>query len=175
MSRLILIGCSKAKEYKPESRRGGRVFPRELYSSQLFRARVEYAESIKCEWAVLSARFGLWHSSRELVPCNIGGSGRVYDTTFDDLNRAERAEWHTSVAHKVVEQLFEPFEVGTSRQPLNPNQLTVEIHAGRSYCQPLAEILKLTGINVQLPCEGLGIGQQLQLYSRRKSIAEVAQ
>jgi hypothetical protein len=46
-----------------------------------------------------------------------------------------------------------------------PSDLTVELHAGADYCEPLAKMLELVGITVKLPVRGLSIGKQLQFYS----------
>src|SRR5690554_4133484 len=106
--RLILIGCSKTKlPYKRDPKRGGRLTPIELYSGDLFRKRVAYAEREGCEWAVLSAAFGLWPSHVERNPTTGMSVGEVYDVKMSDLSAADRAAWHASVALKVVELLWE--------------------------------------------------------------------
>ncbi|MCC9603544.1 hypothetical protein LOC67_23590 [Stieleria sp. JC731] len=155
--RIVLIGCSKTKlPYKPERRRGGRLYPTELYGGDLFPKRVAYAESRNLPWMVLSAEYGVWNPNQERKP---------YDTAFSDLSPADRADWHARVAYHVIQELFEPFEVGEANRPLTPSELTVEIHAGRDYAEPLATILTALGINVELPCKGLAIGQQKKLYA----------
>lgn len=155
--RLILIGCSKSKyAIRYDRRRGGRVHPTELYSGQLFRKRVAYAERQGHPWAVLSAEYGLWEPHVAQKP---------YDTSFADLLPADRAVWHICVSHAVAHYLWEPFDQDEGNPILRPGDLTVEIHAGRDYAHPLAENLGNVGINVELPCEGLGIGEQLALYT----------
>lgn len=170
MRTIILIGCSKTKKpYKPDPRRGGRVTPAEFYDSQLFRARVDYAESRGEPWAVLSAGFGVWFPNVEYNPCRAAdGSLTPYDYTLADLSPADRAVWHAQVAYKLVHELWEPDEGSRAISPLKPSQLTVELHAGKTYTQPLAEILQALGINAMLPVAGLSIGQQLQWYSQKR-------
>lgn len=157
--RIVLIGCSKTKhKITPDPKRGGRVSPCELYSGQLFSKRVAYAESRKLPWMVLSAEYGVWRPDIEHKP---------YDNCLADFSPAERAAWHISVAHRLIEELWEPWEMDEG-PVLSPDQLTLEIHAGNDYAHPLAELLRTVGINVELPCEGLGIGEQLALYTSGK-------
>lgn len=164
--RLILIGCSKTKlPYKRDPKRGGRVLPIELYGGDLFRKRVAYAEREGSQWAVISAAFGLWPSNVELNPVRMGDGGEVYDLTLCEMLAAERAAWHVDVAGKVIEQLWGTWHTGDTHRPLLPHELEVEIHAGRDYAQPLATILRELGVPTAWPCEGLGIGQQLAMYT----------
>jgi hypothetical protein len=165
--RLILIGCSKTKlPYRRDSKRGGRLLPAELYGGDLFKKRVAYAEREGASWAVLSAAFGLWDSHVEKNPTTSGSEpGEVYNLTICDMPPAERAAWHVSVASSIVDRLWEPWECGESPNPMLPSDLRVEIHAGRDYAQPLATILRELGIRTETPCEGLGIGEQLAMYT----------
>lgn len=155
--RLVLIGCSKTKlPYTYNARNGGRISCQEMYGGQLFRKRVEYAESRGLKWAVLSAEYGLWHP--DVIH-------RPYDTTMSSLAPANRALWHLQVARRVIDELWEPFDAGDMPGPLLPRNLSVEIHAGADYAHPLAEILSMFGVIVSAPCAHLGIGQQLALYT----------
>jgi hypothetical protein len=162
MNRLMLIGCSKTKkacEY--DSRVGGRVVPEQLYGSQLFSKRVEYANAKNLRWYVLSARYGVWRPTIGMKP---------YDQTFADMTPADIAAWHSSCALWLLEELWEPFHQKESAEPLKPSELTIEVHAGADYCHPLAEILKSVGIVVELPLAGLGIGEQLAWYCQAKPV-----
>ena len=155
--RLVLIGCSKTKlPYTPTRKRGGRLHPQEMYGGQLFPKRVAYAESRGLPWGVLSAEYGLWRGSDERQP---------YEAKMSDLSPAEFAIWHAKVAYDVIHELWEPWENELSSRVYKPQELTVEIHAGKAYAHPLSTILRSLGVVVELPCEGLGIGQQLQLYT----------
>ncbi len=107
-------------------------------------------------WAVLSAEYGVWRPDIEMRP---------YDATMNHKLPAEFAKWHASVASKVLDDLWEPMEDGRAAGPIRPGLLSVEIHAGANYAHPLAELLRSLGVIVSLPCEGLGIGQQLALYT----------
>ncbi len=144
---FVFIGCSKAKY--PTGR--SRVTPEELYNSPLFRKRVVYAKSQGLPWAVLSAKYGLWWPDITL---------KTYDLVLNSLPAIDRAAWHVSVANFFLNS-FED-----DRTQLD--HITVEIHAGKMYCHPLAEILELLGVQVDMPCEGLMIGETLKLYTTGK-------
>jgi hypothetical protein len=155
--RLVLIGCSKTKKpYKPDPRRGGRITAEEMYAGQLFKKRVEYAKRLGLEWFVLSAEYGLWRPEAGRKP---------YDATMRAKSPAERAIWHAHVAYCIVNELWEPLERGECDRELHPAELTVEIHAGRLYAHPLDDILRSLGVTVKLPCAGMGIGEQLKMYT----------
>jgi hypothetical protein len=162
INRLMLIGCSKTKkscEY--DSRVGGRVIPEQLYGSQLFSKRVDYAKAKGLRWAVLSAKYGVWFPRIELKP---------YDQTFADMEAAEIAAWHVGCAQRLMEEMWEPFHAHLHDGPIKPSELTVEIHAGADYCHPLTEILRAVGIAVELPLAGLGIGEQLAWYCQASPV-----
>lgn len=155
--RLVLIGCSKTKHpYTPDRRRGGRLTPVEMYAGSLFHKRVEYAESRGLPWRVLSAAYGMWRPNDERKP---------YDETMERKTAADRAIWHASVAYHVLHELWEEYDNGQADGPRDPREMTVEIHAGRCYSRPLADILQSLGVAVELPCDGLGIGEQLAIYT----------
>ena len=163
-NRLMLIGCSKTKkavDFNP--RTGGRVVPEQLYGSQLFSKRVDYAKAKGLRWAVLSARYGVWFPHIGL---------KAYDQTFSDMIPAEIAAWHVGVAQRLMEELWEQYNLGQSVNPIKPSELTIEIHAGADYCHPLTEILRAVGIAVELPLAGLGIGEQLAWYCSAKPKAK---
>jgi len=159
LNRLMLIGCTKNKHdvgYNPTT--GGRVVPEQLYKSPLFSKRLDYAEERGLRWAVLSAKYGVWFPNIALKP---------YDKTFAEMHAAEIAAWHVGVAMRLIEELWEPFNLKESNDSLKPCELTIEIHAGSDYCHPLTEILTAIGIKVELPLKGLGIGEQLAWYGKQ--------
>jgi hypothetical protein len=127
-----------------------------MYAGQLFKKRVEYAERQGFPWRVLSAQHGAWRPHEERKP---------YDETLQEKSPADFAIWHAAVAYNLLHELWEPYDNGKSEGPYRPNEMTVEIHAGKLYSRPLADILRSLGVNVELPCEGLGIGEQLALYT----------
>ena len=159
LRRLMLIGCTKNKHdvgYNPAP--GGRVVPEQLYKSPLFSKRLDYAEDRGIRWAVLSAKYGVWFPRIEMKP---------YDQTFAEMEPADIAAWHIGVAQRLIEELWESYNLGQSVRPVKPSELTIEIHAGADYCHPLTEILTAVGIKVELPLKGLGIGEQLAWYGKQ--------
>ena len=159
LNRLMLIGCTKGKQDRPYNNlTGGRVIPEQLYQSPLFSKRLDYAEVKGLRWAVLSAKYGVWFPRIGQKP---------YDMTFAEMTPADVAAWHVGVAQRLVEELWEPFNLRESDDFLKPSELTIEIHAGADYCHPLTEILTAVGIKVDLPLKGLGIGEQLAWYGKQ--------
>lgn len=162
---MVLIGCVKTKNKDLFGEEGqpnpsARCTPGELYASQLFKARRQYAEDRGFPWVVLSAKYGLWWPTHLLKP---------YDMTFSDLDHAEVLAWHSCVCHHLVEELWEPFNLKLADGPIAPHELTLEFHAGAEYCHPLADMLQLLGMNVLLPMAGLQIGEQLSWYKKQKA------
>lgn len=143
MKRLAFVGCSMVKN--PAAQRAA-----DLYASQLFTARVRYCENYGLSWFILSARFGLAVPFQKLP---------YYDQTMEQKTPMERAAWHLGVAR----QLLELLEDNDS-----PRQISIEIHAGASYCSPLSEVLSAVGFRVETPVGGLPIGQQLQFYAANR-------
>lgn len=154
---ICLIGCSKNKaDLKARKYCTSKGTPEEMYTGQLFKKRVAYAKRRGFTWAVLSAQYGLFLPDRSMP---------LYDLTLEKMNPADRALWHTHTAYDIYNHwLYEPFDENEADEPYTPGDLTVEIHAGKNYARPLADILRLNGTHVVLPCEGMGIGEQLKYY-----------
>lgn len=160
LNHLLLIGCTKGKQDRPyNSKTGGCVVPEQLYHSPLFTKRIDYAETRGIRWAVLSAKYGVWFPQISMKP---------YDQTFADMDPADIAAWHVAVAQRLVEELWESYNIGQSVRSIKPREFTIEIHAGADYCHPLTEILRAVGIKVDLPLKGLGIGEQLAWYCKHE-------
>jgi hypothetical protein len=150
MTTIALIGCSKTKKVVD---RLEWVPARELYTGDLFRKRVAYVESKGLPWYILSAKSGVLHPDTAVMS---------YDATMGDKTEYEIAEWHSSVVTMLLDKLY----YNHNEPPLKT--VTLEIHAGAKYVQPLEQMLKLLGIKVVLPVKGLGIGEQLAYYGKAK-------
>lgn len=122
---------------------------------------------------VLSAAFGVWESHVERNPVQLtsmgvkgpsdGNSyGESYDLKLSDLNSGDRAVWHIGTAYTLIHELWEP---GGTLEPRRPKDLIFEIHAGKDYAHPLAEILQLAGVTVEIPMQGMGIFEQNKWYA----------
>jgi hypothetical protein len=126
------------------SRKSAQAAPaRDLYRSELFRRRRRYAEATGRPWAILSAEHGLLDPDAVIEP---------YDTTLKAMRPAERLEW----ARRVVAQLEERFGP--------PEGKTFEVHAGSDYTASLRTALRAAGATIEVPLEGLRIGEQLHWY-----------
>src|SRR5688572_24263539 len=73
----ILVGCVKSK--------GTRSAPaRELYQSQLWAGRRQYAEDSGLPWLILSAKYGVLDPDDRVEP---------YDLALSDLAARSRTQW----------------------------------------------------------------------------------
>jgi hypothetical protein len=88
--KAILIGCVKTKAPEPRP-------ARELYTSPLFLARREYAESTGLPWFIVSARYGLVTPDAIIEP---------YDATLAGLDRLGRQTWAHGVRELLERQLW---------------------------------------------------------------------
>ena len=86
MSKLILIGCGKAK--------GSETCPAlDLYTGPIFRARRAYAEASGEPWMILSAKYGMIRPRTWVAP---------YDLTVKDLSKDIRSILALHVARQLV-------------------------------------------------------------------------
>lgn len=145
-NRYAFIGCSAKKI-------AGHLgtWPSELYTSQLFKARLEYVRSRGLPWYVMSAKYGLV-GNEEMV--------RPYDMTLNQWSKPDLAAWHLSIAFRLLNDLCDDDD---------PRDITIELHAGKAYCEPVATHLRAVGFKVERPLQGLGIGEQLAWYKRQSS------
>jgi hypothetical protein len=156
--RIILIGCgsSKLDAAAPAS---------ELYVGNLFRARREYAQQTGAPWAILSAKHGLVMPDRIIEPYD------VRMPTRDD----ERYSWRMNVSSSLNQWLVRRLELATFQPPDDDHAhvwmdyaegLSIELHAGRSYVDPIT--LEIDASLIRTPLAGLGIGSQLAWYAQRR-------
>ena len=133
-----LVSCTKAKCDHPAP-------PRDLYEpSTLFCKARAYCERHHDEWYVLSAKHGL------LVPD--GPEIEPYDETLTDAGVEERRAW----ADRVADDL--------DAEGLLSSEIELVVHAGRAYYEYLVPHLQLEVAAVQIPTEGLAIGETLAWY-----------
>lgn len=149
---IAFVGCSKTKAAVGPS---GYLAAGDLYNSDLFRKRAEHVESRGLPWYILSAKCGLLNPTTSI---------RTYNTTMADLNEIEQAEWHIGVANQLMSALWCDFEAPKL------SDVTIELHAGAKYCEPLGAILTMFGVKILKPVAGLGIGEQLAYYKSAPAI-----
>jgi hypothetical protein len=137
--RLALVSCVKLKGPEP-------VAAKDLYVSALFRAMRHYAETHADRWMILSAKHGL------LAPNTVIGR---YERTLNQMSAKERREWSTRVLSALEAELS-----GVD---------TVVLLAGERYREGIVPALKERRLQVEVPLEGKGLGQQLQWLKQQRS------
>jgi hypothetical protein len=135
--RILLVSCSKSKGAEPAP-------ACELYVSPRFKKAKRFAEGSGDPWFILSAEHGLVAPDEWLAP---------YERYLADTSGAYRRAWGEWVVARL-----ELLSSGLSG-------VTVEVHAGRSYAQPLRDPLGRAGARIDLPLAGLSQGRQLQWYA----------
>ena len=139
--RVGLVSCTKRKREEPSQ-------PAELYmESPYFRKMREYSEENHDRWYILSAKYGLLEPDGEPV--------EPYNDTLRDATVDEKREW----AERVFEQL--------QKRNLLGEDTTLIIHAGKDYYGELLPLLEETDATVQVPTEGLRIGEKMAWYNQR--------
>jgi hypothetical protein len=132
---LFLVSCVSEKHPRP-------MPARELYCSIWFQKARAFVEKQTGEWLILSARYGLVEPDKVIEP---------YNETLNEQTIEERREW----SKKVVQELRPHCPAGTS----------VVFLAGEKYRDFLAPALSELGCRVEIPMEGLAIGEQLRWLS----------
>ena len=146
--KAILIGCVKTKAPEPRP-------ARELYTSPLFLARREYAESTGLPWFIVSARYGLVAPDAIIEP---------YDATLAGLDRLGRQTWAHGV-RELLEQELPPERTGTH---------VLELHLGAQYRRPLERQLWRYQLETPL-IHTPGIMSQVNWYKNQIHTAQEAQ
>lgn len=136
-----LVSCTKQKREEPAR-------PADLYDpSALFRKARAYCEQEHDEWLILSAKYGVLDPD--------GPAIEPYDETLTDAGVDRRREWAQQVKDELAKRgLLEP-------------ESTFVVHAGKAYYEELVPLLEDDGPTIELPVEGLGIGERLAWYNER--------
>lgn len=116
---------------------------RDLYTSALFQKARAYAERTADAWFVLSAKYGLVNPDTVIEP---------YDVTLNEMDVGERRVW----VARVQQQLELVTRTGDA----------IVMLAGARYREGLTAALQRRGVRVEVPMQGLKIGEQLQWLSR---------
>jgi len=130
MSTVVLVSCSAGKESKP--------MPAEkLYNSDLFKKQLEYAKKLanSNNIYIISAKYHLVPLNKTIAP---------YNLTLKEMPANEREKW-SEIVKKQLEQ-----------KGYNLQKDKFVFLAGNAYRQYLEPHMK----NVEVPFEGLRIGQQ---------------
>lgn len=131
MTTVAFVSCVKTKADRP-------LPAKDLYISPWFRMAREYARRNADRWFILSAGAGLLHPDRVTDP---------YDLTLNGLGVKLRKEWTAMVQAQLERERI----VGTKAIVL----------AGTNYREFLMPTLRMLFSDVDVPMEGLMMGQQL--------------
>lgn len=157
---LVLVSCAAQKQTEPAP-------AKELYRSAWFKKARAYAEKLTevskvQQWWILSARYGLLNPEVVIAP---------YDFTLSQLSQAERWEWARGVVRdlEAVTTLLGEGE-SESEKYSSLQDYRIVILAGQLYREHLITLLHERAVGqVEVPMEGLGIGQQLQWFKYQLS------
>ena len=130
MSTVVLVSCSAGKESKP--------MPTEkLYNSDLFKKQLEYAKKLanSNNIYIISAKYHLVPLNKTISP---------YNLTLKEMPADEREKWSNIVKKQLEDKGY------------NLQKDKFVFLAGNAYRQYLEPHMK----NVEVPFEGLRIGQQ---------------
>ena len=165
---VVVVGCGSEKQT-------GRTPARDLYTSEYFAKKREYAETIGDSWRVLSALYG------SVDPTSLA---RPYDVTIDDYPLD--SDSHPHAPYRTIDEWTEAFVDGIENSVHNRERWAdwlplgrVEILAGRQYVEPLREGLAAlaseNGFEVVYPFDDTeGIGEQLGWLTERIEAANAA-
>ena len=129
---FVLISCSKSKLTV-------RAPARDLYTGQLFKRAVSWAERHDLPWFVVSALHELLTPDQEVSP---------YNYTIKDLRQRERKQW----AHQLVGQL-------TRYAGPHSHAILLLPEPYRRFIEPELFSEKIT---YETPLAGMGIGRQMK-------------
>lgn len=139
MALIGLVSCVKTKA-------STQCAAADLYTSVWFRKARFYAEKCCDRWYILSAKHGLISPDTVIAP---------YEETLATMPAAKRREWAAAVISDLMEEVIRGDEI--------------IFLAGAQYREHLIRPLAESGIDVSIPMEGLGIGQQLAWLNKHLS------
>lgn len=128
---VFLVSCVSRKRQSPAP-------AKDLYLSDFFVKARRFVESREGRWFILSARHGLLSPDEIVAP---------YERTLNSMGVADRRAW----AERVLKQIDERI----------PEAERVIFLAGQRYREHLIKPLADRGIGVEVPMQGLKIGEQL--------------
>ena len=136
MKALFLVSCVSRKRSQPSK-------AKDLYISDWFVKARAYVEHAGAEWFILSAEYGLVAPETVIAP---------YERTLNAMGIADRRVWASNVT-----RALEPKLHGVER---------VVILAGARYREFLVGAIQDHKIAVEVPLEGMRIGEQLSWLKR---------
>lgn len=128
---IYLIACVVRKHPAP-------MKARDLYSSTWFKKASELADRRGDQWFILSARHGLLDPDHVIEP---------YDLPLNSISATDRRKWAKNVVRSLLPRLS--------------SLDRVVILAGKLYRENLVSPIHEHGCKVEIPMDGLRIGEQL--------------
>lgn len=115
----------------------------DLYVSSLFRKARLYAEKHADSWYILSAKHGLVRPDKIIEP---------YDVTLNAMPIAERRRWSDQVNRQLEDVVAHGYQL--------------IMLAGSRYREGVENVQRSRGVEVEVPMQGMRIGEQLKWLSR---------
>lgn len=137
MQVIYLVSCVSSKADKP-------CQARDLYQSEWFRRARRYVESKGTPWYILSAEHGVLDPNDLVAP---------YERTLNKMPISERRQWAERVSQKLA-ALIAP-------------ESQIVILAGKPYREFLIPYLRRMARRVEVPMEGLRIGEQVSWLGKQ--------
>lgn len=134
---VYLVSCVGKKQLGPTA-------AKDLYISPWFKKARHYVENIGCSWFILSAEHGLVSPDQIIAP---------YEKTLNTMPIAERRKWAATVISQIDDVL--------------PQLECTVFMAGQRYREFLISHLQGRNVAIEVPMEGLGIGEQLSWLGNR--------
>lgn len=138
-SSVYLVSCVGQKRASPAE-------ARDLYTSAWFIKARRHVEATGNPWFILSAEHGLVAPATIIAP---------YEKTLNRMGVEERRRW----AARTIEQM----------EQVLPATDRIVVFAGSRYREFLMDYLKRRASRVEVPLEGLRIGEQLSWFDRQAS------
>lgn len=134
--KIALVSCTKLKQ-------DYHCQAQEMYlPSTLFSKAINYIKQQDYnKWFILSAKYGLLNPNDLIEP---------YDLTLNNMKSEEIKKW----SQKVFNQL------------ITYNIHEIDFYTGEKYRKYLMPMLEKIDIKCNIPLKGLGIGKQLQFYTK---------
>ena len=132
MGTVYLVSCVGQKRSQPAA-------ARDLYRSAWFMKARSYVEASGRPWFILSAEYGLVAPDTVIEP---------YEKTLNTMGVAARREWAAMVARQLCEEVRRADRI--------------VVLAGARYREFLMPVLSRMADVVEVPMEGLRIGEQLR-------------
>lgn len=136
--KIYLVSCVSKKRSELSA-------AKDLYISDWFFKARAYVEATSSPWFILSAEYGLVNPDQIVPP---------YERTLNTMGVAERRSWADRVCRQLELQL--------------PNPCAVTILAGMRYREFIMDFLRRHASSVDVPLEGLRIGEQLGWFASRQ-------